>query len=137
MLTSIIFVCCLCFSLVLCSHLVAYPLLHVEPVDLTWGEFSAKLPFGENSDSKNSVWRSFCSAKILLGENSVRRKLLRRKPFRWKFLPPVNCMWFRLMSLIVTILLLDLNVSGIQDTKVRLYIHYDPMNWKKVLFSDI
>ena len=65
---QIMFKCCLCFSLVLCSHLVGYHLLHVEPVDLTLGKFSAKLLFSKNFDCEK-----FCSAKVTFGEISVTR----------------------------------------------------------------
>ena len=54
--------------------LVGYHLLHIEHIDSTLGNFSAKIPFGENSDGENSVRRNFRSAKFPFGENSVRRK---------------------------------------------------------------
>ena len=61
-------------SLVLCPHFVGYHLLHIEHIDSTLGSFSAKIPFGENSDGENSVRRNFRSAKFPFGENSVRRE---------------------------------------------------------------
>ena len=73
-LTLILFKLCSCFSLVLCPHFLGYHLLHIEHIDSTLGNFSAKIPFGENSDGENSVRRNFRSAKFPFGENSVRRK---------------------------------------------------------------
>ena len=73
-LSLILFKCCSCFSLVLCSHFVGYHLLHVESIDSTLGNFSAKNLFGENSDGENSVRRNFRSAKLPFDGNSFRRK---------------------------------------------------------------
>ena len=68
-LTLILFKLCLCFSVVLCPHYVGCHLLHIEHTDSTLGNFSAKIPFGENSDGENSVRRNFRSAKIPFGED--------------------------------------------------------------------
>ena len=58
-LTLILFKLCSYFPLVLCPHFVGYHLLHIEPIDSTFGNFSAKFTFGEIS-----VRRKFRSAKI-------------------------------------------------------------------------
>ena len=95
---SILFKCCSCFSIILCSNFVGYHLIHIELSDITLGNFSPKLPFGENSDDEDSFRRKFRSAKFRLGENSFGENFFSEKSFGENSSPDIS--WVGLGSCI-------------------------------------